>query len=75
MRVELGVKGEWATVWEIFYSRMGKDGRINVPLLALDLLQNRANEGKSLIGHVLEARIEPSERGSGVGENRGLSDE
>jgi hypothetical protein len=43
---------------------MGADGRITVPWLALSLLQERVNAGKSLTGQVLEVKIEPAERSS-----------
>ena len=49
---------------ESFYARMGGDGRITVPWLALVLLQKRASAGKSLTGYVLEVKIEPAERSS-----------
>jgi hypothetical protein len=46
---------------ESFYARIGKDGRITVPWLVLDLLKKRADEGDSLTGHVLEVKIAPAE--------------
>jgi hypothetical protein len=54
----------YSSVLESFYARMGGDGRITVPWLALVLLQKRANAGKSLVGYVLEVRIEPAEGSS-----------
>jgi hypothetical protein len=43
---------------------MSGDGRIAVPWLSLVLLQKRANAGKSLVGYVLEVKIEPAEGSS-----------
>jgi bifunctional DNA-binding transcriptional regulator/antitoxin component of YhaV-PrlF toxin-antitoxin module len=45
---------------EYFFGRMNKDGRITIPKLTLDLLQERSNEGRSLLGCVLEVKLEPS---------------
>jgi bifunctional DNA-binding transcriptional regulator/antitoxin component of YhaV-PrlF toxin-antitoxin module len=45
---------------EYFFGRMNRDGRITVPKVTLGLLQDRF-EGKSLLGYVLEVRLEPSE--------------
>ena len=44
--------------WEQFHTHMTKDGRIVVPKLILQLLQN-ANE--SLVGQILEIQLEPIE--------------
>jgi hypothetical protein len=49
---------------ESFYAKMGRDGRIMVPWLVLDLLQKRAEGGESLTGQVLEVRIAPAEHSS-----------
>jgi len=43
---------------EGFYAKMSGDGRITLPKLTLNLLQN---EGKSLMSHVLEVQLEPAE--------------
>jgi hypothetical protein len=59
LRVTVKLSESWDS--ESFYARMGKDGRITVPWLVLDLLKKRADEGKSLTGHVLEVKIEPAE--------------
>jgi hypothetical protein len=45
---------------EQFFGRMNSDGRMTVPKLTLDLLRDRYNGGKSLVGYVLEVQLEPS---------------
>jgi hypothetical protein len=62
LEVMVKLSGSWDS--ESFYARMGVDGRITVPWLALSLLQERANEGKSLTGQVLEVKIAPANEGS-----------
>jgi hypothetical protein len=42
---------------EEFYARIGKDGRLTIPKLTLQLLQR---EDESLVGYVLEVTIEPA---------------
>jgi hypothetical protein len=42
---------------EEFYACMGKDGRLTIPKLMLELLQR---EDESLVGYVLEVTIEPA---------------
>jgi hypothetical protein len=42
---------------EEFYARMGKDGRLTIPKLTLELLQQ---EDESLAGSVLEVTLEPA---------------
>jgi hypothetical protein len=59
--VTVCVSAKYSIVEESFYARMGKDGRITVPWLVLDLLKKRADEGDSLTGHVLEVKIAPAE--------------
>jgi hypothetical protein len=61
LEVTVSVSAKYSAISESFYARMGKDGRITVPWLVLDLLKKRADEGKSLTGHVLEVKIEPAE--------------
>lgn len=46
-------------VWEAFYARMDRSGRITVPKLTLGLLQSGAREGQGLAGAVMEVRLEP----------------
>jgi hypothetical protein len=64
LRVTVKIETEFSSVSESFFGRMGGDGRITVPWLALVLLQKRANADKSLTGYVFEVKIEPAE-GSG----------
>ena len=53
----LKVKVETANLREEeFYARMGKDGRLTIPKLTLELLQQ---EDESLAGSVLEITLEP----------------
>jgi hypothetical protein len=40
---------------------MNKDGRITIPKLVLQLLQKKV-DGKSIVGHILEVRLEPTEQ-------------
>jgi hypothetical protein len=42
---------------EEFYACMGKDGRLTIPKLTLELLQR---EDESLVGYVLEITLEPA---------------
>jgi hypothetical protein len=42
----------------IFFGRMSRDGRITIPKLTVDLLQEKM-EGKSLVGHVLKVQLSP----------------
>ena len=44
---------------EYFFGRMSRDGRITIPKLTVDLLQEEI-DGKSLVGHVLEVQLSPS---------------
>ena len=43
--------------WQFFYTKMRKDGRITIPKLILNLLDN---EEMSLIGYVVEITLEPA---------------
>jgi len=49
---------------EGFYAKMSGGGRITLPKLTLNLLQNEGNDGKSLVGYVLEVQLEPAEEAS-----------
>lgn len=62
LRITVTVGLRWSNASESFYGRMGKDGRITVPLLVLDLLEKKADTGEGLTGQVLEVRIAPAER-------------
>jgi bifunctional DNA-binding transcriptional regulator/antitoxin component of YhaV-PrlF toxin-antitoxin module len=44
---------------EYFFGRMSRDGRITIPKLTVDLLQEKI-DGKSMVGHVLEVHLSPS---------------
>jgi hypothetical protein len=44
---------------EYFFGRMNRDGRITIPKLTVGLLEDRF-DGKSLVGYVLEVRLEPT---------------
>lgn len=44
---------------EVFYARMNKDGRITIPRLTLEILDE--GRKKSLEGSVLEVQVEPAE--------------
>jgi len=43
---------------EEFYARMNRDGRITIPKLILDILED---EDESLVGYVLKVSLEPVE--------------
>jgi hypothetical protein len=43
--------------WQIFYAKMGRDGRITVPKLQRELLKGRE---QSLVGYVMEVTLEPA---------------
>ena len=43
--------------WEIFYARMGRDGRITVPKLSRELLRGSEQD---LTGYVMEVILEPA---------------
>jgi bifunctional DNA-binding transcriptional regulator/antitoxin component of YhaV-PrlF toxin-antitoxin module len=47
--------GAWRE--EEFYARMGRDGRLTIPKLTLELLQQ---EDESLVSSVLEVTLEPA---------------
>ncbi len=56
LQVWVHVVNLW-TDWQHFYARMGKDGRILIPKLTLELLQG---EKSSLAGYVLEVTLKPA---------------
>jgi hypothetical protein len=43
--------------WQIFYAKMGRDGRITVPKLQRELLKGRE---QSLVGYVIHVMLEPA---------------
>ena len=56
----LKVTVEAVNVWssmQVFYAKMGKDGRITVPRIQRELLRGRQ---QSLVCHVLEVTLEPT---------------
>ncbi len=59
LKVQVGAEGGYGRK-ECFYGKMNVDGRVTIPKVALGLLQEKDNEGKSLVGHVLKVWLEPS---------------
>ena len=57
LKVGLHAVNVWSG-WETFYARMGRDGRITLPKLTRELLQDRE---QSLTGCVMEVVLEPGE--------------
>ena len=56
----LKVTVEAVNVWssmQVFYAKMGKDGRITVPRIQRELLRGRQ---QSLVGHVLKVTLDPT---------------
>jgi bifunctional DNA-binding transcriptional regulator/antitoxin component of YhaV-PrlF toxin-antitoxin module len=45
---------------EEFYGRMDKRGRLTVPKLVLELMEKEFEEGRNLLGSVLDVTIEPA---------------
>jgi len=43
--------------WQVFYGKMGRDGRITIPKLQRELLRGRE---QSLTGYVMEVILEPA---------------
>jgi hypothetical protein len=56
LRIVVSRLGAYDNKW--FFGRMSRDGRITIPRLTLGLLQDEIN-GESLLGCVLEVRLEP----------------
>jgi hypothetical protein len=56
LKVTVNALNVWSG-WETFYARMGKDGRITLPKLTRELLQDRE---QSLTGYVMEVVLEPA---------------
>jgi len=57
LKVYVGVEGSFGGEW--FLARMAKDGRLTIPKLTLQLLQE--GEEGSLEGSVLEVTVEPAD--------------
>lgn len=49
---------------ESFYAKMNRDGRITLPKLTLDLLQDEGDEEQRLVGYILKVSLEPAEDSS-----------
>ncbi len=58
LRVAVGVLNA-RVEWEKFYANMDKSGRITIPKLTLNLMQDALSE-PSLVGLILEVNIEPA---------------
>lgn len=56
LKVGVRVVDLW-TGWQFFYAKMGRDGRIVVPKLTLELLRG---DNPDLAGYVLEVRLAPA---------------
>ena len=56
LKVSVRAVNVW-TGWEIFYGKMGRDGRIIIPKLQRELLRDRE---KSLVGYVMNVMLEPA---------------
>lgn len=60
LAVEVETVGEYGK--EEFYARMGKDGRITIPKLTLELLEELIGDNpKDLVGRILEVTLAPLE--------------
>jgi hypothetical protein len=59
LRVKVSVVGSFGG-WESFYARMDKSGRIAIPALTRKLLDSTKRDEQSLVGSVLEIRLEPA---------------
>jgi hypothetical protein len=46
---------------ETFYTKMGKDGRLTIPKLTLDLLKDELDDDEKLFDFVLEVDLEPAD--------------
>ena len=57
LKVSVHAVNVWSG-WEIFYAKMGRDGRITIPKLQRELLRDKE---KSLAGYVMEVILEPAE--------------
>jgi hypothetical protein len=59
LKVTVDVVGSYGQ-GERFYGRMNADGRITVPKLTFDILQRRNDDKDSLLGQVIDVRLEPA---------------
>ena len=56
LRVSVGLANDYHN--EYFFGKMNRDGRLTIPKLTLDLLQDRL-DGKSLVGCALKVQFSP----------------
>jgi hypothetical protein len=56
LKVTVNAVNVWSG-WETFYARMGRDGRITLPKLSRELLQDRE---QNLTGYAIEVVLEPA---------------
>jgi hypothetical protein len=56
LKVTVNALNVWSG-WETFYARMGRDGRITLPKLSRELLQDRE---QNLTGYAIEVVLEPA---------------
>jgi DNA-binding transcriptional regulator/RsmH inhibitor MraZ len=57
LKVTVSAFNVWGSS-QTFYAKMGKDGRILLPKLQLELMQNQRET--NLIGYVIEVTLEPT---------------
>ena len=63
LKVTVKVSGAYGNE-ESFYAKMNRDGRITLPKLTLDLLQDEEEGEQGLVGSILEVDLEPAEDSS-----------
>ena len=56
LKVSVTAVNVWSD-WQIFYAKMGGDGRITIPKLQRELLRDKE---KSLVGYVMDVTLEPA---------------
>jgi len=56
LKVTVNAVNVWSG-WETFYARVGRDGRITLPKLSRELLQDRE---QNLTGYAIEVVLEPA---------------
>ncbi len=57
--VSLHATGYWGD-YGVFYSRMDKSGRINVPKLTLTIMRNPMREKRELVGAIMKVTVTPA---------------
>ncbi len=58
LKTTVSIQGSYSG--EVFYARMGKDGRLTIPKLTLELLKEELDDGENLFDFVLEVMLEPA---------------